>query len=75
MSQNLIFILLFGFSSVCFAQDIIRTWKIIDDKSGNSKTLIEIKKTGNDQFTGTITKLFPPVGFEAIDVCQNCPAP
>lgn len=75
MPRHLIFILLFGFSPICFAQDISGTWKTIDDKSGNPKALIEIKKTANDQFTGTITKLFPPVGFEAVNVCQNCPSP
>lgn len=40
MSKSIIFLLLFGFNSLCFAQDISGTWKTIDDKSSNPKALI-----------------------------------
>jgi uncharacterized protein (DUF2147 family) len=75
MPKFSIFLILFGLNHLCFAQEISGTWKTIDDKSGNPKALIEIRKTANDQFIGTIIKLFPPIGFEAVDICQNCPPP
>lgn len=75
MFKSYLFSLLLGISLITNAQDISGVWKTVDDKTGNPKGLIEIKKMGNQRYVGTIIKLFPPVGFEAVDVCQNCPAP
>ena len=69
------FTLLLAMSFSAIAQDISGVWKTVDDKTGNPKGLIEIKKMPNQSYVGTILKLFPPVGFEAVDICQKCPAP
>lgn len=75
MSNFYFFVILMGISFSTFAQDISGIWKTVDDKTGNPKGLVEIKKTANHRYTGTIIKLFSPVGFEAVSICQNCPAP
>lgn len=70
-----LFVLISCSSSIFAQQDISGVWKTVDDKSGNPKALVEIKKNADNQYTGTIIKLFPPIGFKNIDICQNCPAP
>ena len=40
-------VLLSGLSSLVFAQDISGIWQNIDDKTGSSKALIEIRKDSN----------------------------
>lgn len=46
-------------SSAAFAQDISGTRKNIDDKTGSSKALIEIRQEANGSFTGRIIKVTP----------------
>ncbi|MEG2921147.1 MAG: DUF2147 domain-containing protein [Acinetobacter sp.] len=76
MAKLYLFFICIGCSFSICAQDINGIWKTIDDKTGNSDGLIEIKKNADNQYTGTIIKSFPTaVGFKAIDICQNCPAP
>lgn len=75
MAKLYLFFICIGCSFSLYAQDISGIWKTIDDKSGNPKGLIEIKKNKNNHYTGTIIKLFPPIGFKGVDICQNCPEP
>lgn len=66
------------FSTFCtgaFAQDISGTWKNIDDKTGASKALIEIRKEANGTYTGKIIKVTPRPGYTPKEVCIDCPAP
>lgn len=59
-----------------YAQDIEGVWKAIDDKSGQPKGLIEIKKQADGSYSGKILKLIPVNGFEVVDdICVDCPAP
>ena len=62
-------------SSAAFAQDISGTWKNIDDKTGSSKALIEIRQEANGSFTGRIIKVTPRPGYTPKETCVNCPAP
>lgn len=59
-----------------YAQDIQGTWKVIDDKSGQPKGVVEIRKKADETYSGKILKLIPVYGFKVVeDTCINCPAP
>ncbi|WP_445116671.1 DUF2147 domain-containing protein [Acinetobacter sp. WZC-1] len=77
MGQNkFLFALLFAtFSGGVFAEDISGTWKSIDDKTGSSKAIIEIRKESNGTFSGKITKVTPRPGYTPKETCVHCPAP
>lgn len=61
--------------SLCHAADITGVWRTVDDKTGFSKALIEIKKQPNGTYAGTIIKVIPRPGYTPKEFCQHCPAP
>ncbi|AXY55857.1 DUF2147 domain-containing protein [Acinetobacter chinensis] len=62
-------------SCTVFAEDISGTWKNIDDKTGSSKAILEIRREANDTFTAKIVKVTPRPGYTPRETCVNCPAP
>ena len=62
-------------TSVVYAQDITGTWRQIDDQTGTSKALIEIRKESNNSYTGKIIKITPLPGYTPKEKCVNCPPP
>ena len=62
-------------SSLAFAQDITGTWKNIDDKTGSSKAVLEIRQESNGTFTAKVIKITPRPGYTPKESCVNCPAP
>ena len=48
-------------SSLAFAQDITGTWKNIDDKTGSSKAILEIRQESNGTFTAKVIKITPRI--------------
>ena len=62
-------------SSLAFAQDITGTWKNIDDKTGSSKAILEIRQESNGTFTAKVIKITPRPGYTPKESCVNCPAP
>ena len=68
-------LLLSSSSSAVFAEDIAGTWKNIDDKTGSSKAIIEIRQETNGTYTAKIVKVTPRPGYTAKETCVNCPAP
>ena len=62
-------------SSLAFAQDITGTWKNIDDKTGSSKAVLEIRQESNGTFTAKVIKITPRSGYTPKESCVNCPAP
>lgn len=66
-----------GLSLSVFAQanDIEGTWRSIDDRTGFSKGLVEIKKEADGTYSGTIIKVIPRPGYTPKETCQRCPAP
>lgn len=62
-------------SSLAFAQDITGTWKNIDDKTGSSKAILEIRQEANGTFTAKVIKITPRPGYTPKETCINCPAP
>ena len=68
-------VLLSGLSSLVFAQDISGIWQNIDDKTGSSKALIEIRKDSNGAYIGKIIKVTPRPGYTPKETCVNCPIP
>lgn len=62
-------------SSLFAADDLAGTWRSIDDKTGFSKALIEIKKSDNGVYQGKIIKILPRPGYTPKTHCQDCPAP
>ncbi len=67
--------LLFSTSTLFAADDISGVWRSIDDKTGFSKALIEIKKSDNGVYQGKIIKILPRPGYTPKTHCQDCPAP
>lgn len=62
-------------ASFAQAADLTGTWRSIDDKTGFSKAIIEIKQTNTGAYEGKIIKLIPRPGYTPKETCQNCPAP
>lgn len=64
-----------GLASVAQAADLSGTWRTIDDKTGFSKALIEMKLQPNGTYTGTIIKILPRPNYIPKETCQHCPPP
>jgi len=63
-----VFILFCSFSAFSQVSNIVGTWKTIDDKTGEEKSLVRIYKATNGKYYGKIEKLFKnPDGK-----CVNC---
>ena len=62
-------------SSFAFSADIAGTWRTIDDKTGFSKALMDIKQQADGTYTATVVKILPRPGYTPKETCQNCPAP
>ncbi len=62
-------------SSMAFAEDISGTWKNIDDKTGSSKAVLEIRQETNGTYTAKVVKVTPRPGYTPKDTCIDCPAP
>ncbi|MDN5646024.1 MAG: DUF2147 domain-containing protein, partial [Acinetobacter sp.] len=58
-----------------FAEDISGTWKNIDDKTGSSKAILEIRQESNGTYTAKIVKVTPRPGYTPKETCVNCPTP
>lgn len=63
------------FSAGVFAEDLSGTWRNIDDKTGSSKAILEIRQESNGSYTAKIVKVTPRPGYTAKETCVNCPAP
>lgn len=50
-------------SSAVFAEDITGTWKNIDDKTGSSKAILEIRQESNGTYTAQVVKVTPRPGL------------
>lgn len=55
-----------------YAQSISGTWKTIDDKTGEQRSVVEIFERNGKVF-GKIIKIFPAAGEEPDPVCDECP--
>ncbi|RYY77989.1 MAG: DUF2147 domain-containing protein [Moraxellaceae bacterium] len=62
-------------SVLSHASDIAGVWRTIDDRTGFSKALVEIKKQPDGSYTGTIIKIIPRPNYTPKEFCQHCPAP
>ena len=62
-------------STNAFANDIAGKWLQIDDKTGTSKAVIEIRKDAKNTYTAQIVKITPRPGYTPQEKCKNCPAP
>ncbi|CAB1209938.1 DUF2147 domain-containing protein [Acinetobacter bouvetii] len=62
-------------TSLAFANDITGMWKNIDDKTGSSKAILEIRQEANGTYTAKIIKITPRPGYTPKETCVNCPAP
>lgn len=73
---SLIAILLLSSSSIfADAKDIVGLWRSIDDKTGFSKGIVEIKKDNAGVYTGKIIEVIPRPGYTPKVTCYKCPAP
>lgn len=62
-------------AGTAFAQDLTGTWLQIDDKTGSSKAVIEIRQDSTGAYVGKIVKVTPRPGYTPQKVCNKCPAP
>ncbi|MGA9698610.1 MULTISPECIES: DUF2147 domain-containing protein [Acinetobacter] len=62
-------------SGLAFAEDISGMWKNIDDKTGSSKAILEIRQENNGTYTAKIIKVTPRPGYTPKETCVDCPAP
>ncbi|MGE8561633.1 MAG: DUF2147 domain-containing protein [Acinetobacter sp.] len=62
-------------STLAFAEDITGMWKNIDDKTGSSKAVLEMRQESNGTYTAKIVKVTPRPGYTPKETCVNCPAP
>ncbi|MEG1709848.1 MAG: DUF2147 domain-containing protein [Acinetobacter sp.] len=63
------------FSSSTMAENIVGTWRYIDDKTGEAKGLVKIEQQANGTYAGTALKATPRAGYIPKEFCTNCPAP
>ncbi len=68
-------LMLSSFSSMLWASDISGLWKNIDDKTGSSKAVLEIRQESNGTYTAKIIKVTPRPGYTPKETCVNCPSP
>ena len=68
-------LMLSSFSSMLWANDISGLWKNIDDKTGSSKAVLEIRQESNGTYTAKIIKVTPRPGYTPKETCVNCPSP
>lgn len=68
-------LLISGLSSFTYANDITGLWKNIDDKTGSSKAVLEIRQEPNGTYTAKIIKVTPRPGYTPKETCVDCPAP
>ena len=68
-------LLISGLSSFTYANDITGLWKNIDDKTGSSKAVLEIRQEPNGTYTAKIIKVTPRPGYTPRETCVDCPAP
>lgn len=57
------------------ASDITGNWRQIDDKTGASRAIIEIRKESDGKYIGKIVKITPRPGYTPKETCVGCPAP
>ncbi|MFC3903908.1 Uncharacterized conserved protein, DUF2147 family [Acinetobacter marinus] len=67
--------LFLGATQLYAADDISGVWRTIDDKTGFSKALVEVKKDSDGTFSGKVIKILPRPGYTPKTHCQKCPAP
>lgn len=68
-------LVLSSFSSLLWANDITGLWRNIDDKTGSSKAILEIRQESNGTYVAKIVKVTPRPGYTPKETCVNCPAP
>ena len=75
LNQFILSALFCSISLGSMAKDITGIWKNIDDKTGSSKAVLEIRKESNGTYTGKIIKVTPRPGYTPKETCIDCPAP
>lgn len=68
-------ILFLGIVNSCHlfaSQDITGKWRNIDDKTGFSKAIIEIKKDDSGHYAGKIIEVIPRPGYIPQTICTKC---
>ena len=68
-------LVLSSFSSLLWANDITGLWRNIDDKTGSSKAVLEIRQESNGTYVAKIIKVTPRPGYTPKETCIDCPAP
>ena len=67
--------ILFSHLAYSSTQDLAGLWRSVDDKTGFSKGIVEIKKENNGTYSGTIIEIIPRPGYVAKTHCYKCPEP
>ena len=68
-------LVLSSLTSLTFANNITGMWRNIDDKTGSSKAILEIRQENNGTYTAQVVKVTPRPGYTPKEICVKCPAP
>ena len=71
MKQTILFFISIAVMSAAYSQDIVGTWKTIDDESGKPRSIVEIYENEGKYF-GKIIKLFRDPGEDPDPICEEC---
>lgn len=55
--------------------DLVGLWRNVDDKTGFSKGIVEIKKDNNGLYSGKVIEIIPRPDYTPKTHCYQCPAP
>ena len=71
-TQKLVLLVLICiFNTALVAQDIVGSWKTIDDNTGKARSVVEIYEKEGLYF-GKVVDIFPQPGEDPDPICENC---
>ncbi len=71
MQKIILLVLICIFNSALVAQDIVGSWKTIDDNTGKARSVVEIYEKEGLYF-GKVVDIFPQPGEDPDPICENC---
>jgi uncharacterized protein (DUF2147 family) len=54
---------------------MLGNWRTIDDKTGFTKAIAEVKQESDGSYSATVIRVVPRPGYTPKELCQDCPPP
>lgn len=71
MQKLALLVLICIFNTALVAQDIVGSWKTIDDNTGKARSVVEIYEK-EELYFGKVVDIFPQPGEDPDPICENC---